>query len=54
VNRRQQLMEAGIAVFADKGYHRTNVSDIVRRAGVPPGAFSLVRQQKEPVSQPAR
>jgi AcrR family transcriptional regulator len=47
MNRRQQLMEAGIAIFAAKGYHRTKVSDIVRQAGVAQGTFYLYFDSKK-------
>ncbi len=47
MNRRQQLIEAGIAVFAEKGYHRAKVSDIVRRAGVAQGTFYLYFDNKK-------
>jgi hypothetical protein len=39
MDRRQQLIEAGMVVFAEKGYHRTKVSDVVCRAGVAQGTF---------------
>lgn len=47
VNRRQQLKEAGMAVFAEKGYHQTKVSDVVRRAGVAQGTFYLYFEGKK-------
>lgn len=47
MNRRQQLIDAGIAVFAEKGYHRAKVSDIVRRAGVAQGTFYLYFDSKK-------
>lgn len=47
MNRRQQLMEAGMAVIAKKGYHRTKVSDVVRRAGVAQGTFYLYFEGKK-------
>lgn len=47
VNRRQQLIDAGMAVFAEKGYHRTKVSDIVQRAGVAQGTFYLYFESKK-------
>jgi AcrR family transcriptional regulator len=40
-------MEAGMAVFAEKGYHRTKVSDIVRKAGVAQGTFYLYFDSKK-------
>jgi AcrR family transcriptional regulator len=35
-----------MAVFAEKGYHRTKVSDVVRRAGVAQGTFYLYFDSK--------
>ncbi|RMF12880.1 MAG: TetR/AcrR family transcriptional regulator [Candidatus Dadabacteria bacterium] len=37
--RKQQILDAAIAVFAEKGFHSSRVSDIARRAGV---AYGLV------------
>ena len=36
---RERLLQAAATVFADKGYHRTLVSDIVTEAGVGQGTF---------------
>jgi AcrR family transcriptional regulator len=47
MDRRQQLIEAGMAAFAEKGYHRTKVSDVVRRAGVAQGTFYLYFDSKK-------
>ncbi len=47
MDRRQQLIEAGMTVFAEKGYHRTKVSDIVHRAGVAQGTFYLYFDSKK-------
>ncbi|MDP8255785.1 MAG: TetR/AcrR family transcriptional regulator [Candidatus Alcyoniella australis] len=38
-NTRQDLLNAAIDVFYDKGYHRSLISDIVARAGVGQGTF---------------
>lgn len=38
-NTRQELINAAINVFCDKGYHRSLVSDIVAQAGVGQGTF---------------
>jgi AcrR family transcriptional regulator len=35
----QELLNAAVDVFCDKGYHRTLISDIVARAGVGQGTF---------------
>lgn len=39
MDRREQLLAAGLEVFAEVGYHRTTVADIVQRAGVAQGTF---------------
>src|SRR5215831_13698635 len=36
---RQALMDAAETLFAERGYHETSVSDIVRAAGVSQGTF---------------
>ena len=37
--RRGQILEAALAVFSDKGYHATNVSDVAAKAGVSQGTI---------------
>lgn len=37
--RRKQILKAAIEVFAERGFHRTRVSDIAKRAGV---AYGLI------------
>ena len=39
--RRRQLLETALTVFAERGYHATAVSDLVRAAGVARGTFYL-------------
>lgn len=39
--RRQQLLDAAIAVFARKGYGATSIEDIIQEAGVARGTFYL-------------
>jgi TetR/AcrR family fatty acid metabolism transcriptional regulator len=39
VDRRKQILRAAVEVFAERGFHRTRVSDIARRAGV---AYGLI------------
>ncbi|MCC7383526.1 MAG: TetR/AcrR family transcriptional regulator [Deltaproteobacteria bacterium] len=38
-DRRKQILRAAIDVFAERGFHKTRVSDIARRAGV---AYGLI------------
>lgn len=37
--RRQQIMEAAISCFADKGYYETSMDDIVKAAGLSKGSL---------------
>jgi AcrR family transcriptional regulator len=39
-------MQAGMALFSTKGYHKTKVSDIVKEAGVAQGTFYLYFDSK--------
>jgi AcrR family transcriptional regulator len=45
--RRAQLMTAATALFADRGYHPTSVSDIVDSLGVGKGVFYWYFSSKE-------
>jgi AcrR family transcriptional regulator len=45
--RRAQLMDAATALFADRGYHPTAVSDIVDSLGVGKGVFYWYFSSKE-------
>jgi AcrR family transcriptional regulator len=45
--RRQELMDAAIRVFAQKGVNRTTVADITAAAGVAKGTFYLYFDSKE-------
>src|SRR5262245_870602 len=38
-DRRKQILKAAVEVFAERGFHRTRVSDIAKRAGV---AYGLI------------
>lgn len=38
-DRRKQILHAAVEVFAERGFHRTRVSDIAKRAGV---AYGLI------------
>lgn len=44
--RKDELMQAGMMLFSEKGYHDTKVSDIVRQAGVAQGTFYLYFESK--------
>jgi len=44
---RERLLDAGVALFAETGYHGTGVKDIVERAGVPKGSFYNYFESKE-------
>ena len=43
----EKLLEAGVTLFAEKGFHGTGVKDIVERAGVPKGSFYNYFDSKE-------
>jgi AcrR family transcriptional regulator len=45
--RRQELMDAAIRVFKDKGISRTTISEITEAAGVAKGTFYLYFDSKE-------
>lgn len=47
--RRQQLLEAAIWVFARKGYRNASITDIIARAGVARGTFYLYFKSKEQI-----
>ncbi len=44
---RHRLFEAATSIFAQKGYHATRVSDIVKEGGVAQGTFYLYFTNKE-------
>lgn len=46
-DKRQRIVEAAIAVFAEKGFHSARVSDIARRAGVADGTIYLYFHNKD-------
>ena len=45
--RRAQVLRHAKRIFARKGYHRTNVADIIERAGIARGTFYLYFQNKK-------
>lgn len=47
--RRAHLLGCALEVFAEKGYHRTSISDIIKRAGVARGTFYLYFESKRSV-----
>ncbi|MCB9677229.1 MAG: TetR/AcrR family transcriptional regulator [Alphaproteobacteria bacterium] len=47
--RRAQILERALGVFAEKGYHGASVSDVVKAAGVARGTFYLYFDSKEAV-----
>lgn len=46
-SRRQDILSAAKAVFADKGYHATTISDIARAAGLSYGSIYWYYESKE-------
>lgn len=42
-----KLIESGMKLFAEKGYHKTSIQEIASAAGVSKGAFYLYFQSKE-------
>ncbi|EPY13327.1 DNA-binding transcriptional regulator, AcrR family [Paenibacillus sp. cl6col] len=48
-DRRQQLMNAALYLFASKGYHCTKISDVVKTAGVSQGTFYWYFHSKEQI-----
>jgi TetR/AcrR family fatty acid metabolism transcriptional regulator len=49
--RRRQILEAALAVFTQKGYHNTNVSDVAAQAGVSQGTIYWYFESKEALFQ---
>ena len=47
--RRQQVLDAASACFAREGFHRTTMQDIVREAGLSPGAVYGYFDSKEAI-----
>jgi AcrR family transcriptional regulator len=47
--RKQELMDAALDLFADKGYDNTSINDIIDRVGVTKGAFYYYFKSKEQV-----
>ncbi|MGD8626506.1 MAG: TetR/AcrR family transcriptional regulator, partial [Anaerolineae bacterium] len=51
--RRRQILEAALAVFTQKGYHATNVSDVAAQAGVSQGTIYWYFESKDELFQAA-
>ena len=47
--RRAQVLRHAKRIFARKGYHRTNVADIIARARIARGTFYLYFQNKRDI-----
>lgn len=47
--RREQILDCAAELFAEKGYHATNITDIVTRAGVARGTFYLYFKDKRTI-----
>ncbi len=48
-DRRKSIIQAAIEVFAEKGFHRSRVSDIAREAGVADGTIYLYFKSKDDI-----
>lgn len=48
-DRRKQILAAAVEVFAERGFHRTRVSDIAKRAGVAYGLIYHYFESKDAV-----
>jgi AcrR family transcriptional regulator len=48
-DRRKQILKAAVEVFAERGFHRTRVSDIAKRAGVAYGLIYHYFESKDEV-----
>lgn len=49
-DRRNQILEVALKLFATRGYHKTKVSDIVQAAGVAQGTFYWYFKSKEAIA----
>jgi AcrR family transcriptional regulator len=47
--RRKELLDVALAVFAERGYHQTRISDIIEAAGVARGTFYLYFESKHAI-----
>jgi len=44
---REQLLDIGVAMFIDQGFHGTGIQEVVDQAGIPKGSFYNYFQSKE-------
>ena len=44
---RKKLLEAGVSIFIDQGYHGTGIQEVVDTAGIPKGSFYNYFKSKE-------
>ncbi len=47
INTRTNLLEAGLKLFGEKGYHGTGLKEIVESLGIPKGSFYTYFESKE-------
>ncbi len=47
IEKKEEILQAGLEVMYDKGYNGTSVRDIVEAAGVPKGSFYFYFDSKE-------
>jgi len=47
--RKQELLDAALQLFYEKGYEKTSVNDIIEKVGVSKGAFYYYFKSKEEV-----
>ncbi len=45
-HRREQVLDSAKAVFAQKGFHKASIADIIQRAGIARGTFYLYFENK--------
>jgi len=44
---RKKLLEVGVSMFLDQGYHGTGIQEVVNKAGIPKGSFYNYFNSKE-------
>lgn len=48
--RQEQILDAALRCFAEKGFHRSSMADIVAEAGLSPGAIYLQFESKQHIA----